>query len=580
MQQRATGALGLSLCCVLSCVSEQAGRAAQTEPVLDAGGEASLNTGDSTPALASEPQSVAGQSTATESVATESAAPPPVGSPSSGGSSASGPVSASTTSPSTPSADVTLRASSAEATGAITTGTAAESTEPTSRASDATGEATSSGVESSAALPGAGDPAFPPLSDGVPLGSDSILGGFYDVQLAPLPDVEGCKAEATESHYHFVLEENEDLEMDARLSTDFAFAARVGYSATTEVLAVTPYPFLEVRFSRNPDGTFTGVGEAWVRYECSTGTTARRVAATVSPDVTPPRLRVTHDFPTEYTPGGYSVPVGVHFRFAFSETVDLGSGELRQAPATGEELEGLIAVVDEETQQVVASRAASGTGGALALELTDYDGARKRNVRFAYNYSARDRAGNPLAPPTQTFHLMDVGPLQSVIDFDDGPYAGTNGNARYVAAGTPDSPCESGGCVVIEEDVPLCDDWLANGPTSTFNFRLPLPEVTDSFRVRWRLLGSQTVVAGPRLWWHKGCNLEVVPAVLPLLKEPEGTFTHGTPWQHSDMSLSVCSGKGADKSLALTLTCIHPQDLPPGGARMRYVIERIEQLEP
>jgi hypothetical protein len=175
---------------------------------------------------------------------------------------------------------------------------------------------------------------------------------------------------------------------------------------------------------------------------------------------------------------------------------------------------------------------------------------------------------------------MDVAPLQSSIDFDDGAPAGTYGSAHYVAAGSDDSPCESGGCVVFEEDVPLCDAWQADGPSSAFSFRLPLPESTAGFRVRSRLLSTQATTASTRLWWHQGCNLAVTPTVLPSLTVPVGEFAYGTEWTDNDMSISFCGGHGEDKNLALTLTCVHPQSMPAEGIRVRYVIERIERLAP
>lgn len=431
-------------------------------------------------------------------------------------------------------------------------------------------------------LPGNGDSSLPPLTEAGPVPKESPLLGFYDVNLEPAPELAGCRPESASTHLQLVLELNDGFEIEARVSPDFGYPYVVSITTSDEAvqLSANPGDSPQLTLARNADGTFSGTGVAVIAYTCETTVTARTVAVTIGPDVTPARSRVTHDFPNESSALRAAVPVGAMFNVGFSEMVNIGEGQLRMAPALHEELEELVAVVDDDTNELLHTRANFNFAGGVSLEFADYDEAKNRNVRIEFLYEVTDRAGNPVLAPSQVFQVMDVGSLETAIDFDYGAHPGVWGNARYVPAGTADSPCEAGGCVVIDEEVPLCEDWQASGPTSTFNFRLPLTAATDGFRVRSRLLSTQATTANTRLWWNRGCNLEVVPTVLPSLTEPDGEFTYGTEWTDTAMSLAACGGQGDDKNLALTLTCLHPQSMPPEGVRVRYVIERIERYAP
>lgn len=405
--------------------------------------------------------------------------------------------------------------------------------------------------------------------------------GYFDVELGTAPEVPGCSPPSIASHLNLRIEEGDDLEIETRISADFSYPYLVDAVRDTGRLRVpgNPAGTPELRLTVNSDGQFTGCGEAIIGYTCVDGTTTtRRVSTLVRPDETPPRMRLVHDFPTDSATQTNIVPVGILFHLAFSELVETGQDEHMLAPVLPDDLTALVEAVDVDTGAVVRTRSRQSFGGAWALEFVDYEQVKNHDVRIDLKRRVHDLAGNAMAASEQLLHVMDVGETQSVIDFDDGNYVGAYGNARYVSASDQNSECESGACIVFEEQVPPCDDWQASCPSSSFNFRLALPDTTSRFRVRSRLLSTHAVSAAPRLWWHAGCNLAVAPAVLPELVEPEGTYTHGTAWQDTDMSLATCLGNGDDTNVAITLTCMKPEDMPTEGARVRYVIERIERI--
>lgn len=395
--------------------------------------------------------------------------------------------------------------------------------------------------------------------------------GDYDVFVEPPPSVEGCTADWYEARLNLSVEQTDETELRAQAFVDFEWSAygrdAPGLDANTLVLPAVKnwdeslaVPALEL--SRTEQG-LSPSGFAEIPYTCDEGPAViRRVAVTVAADTTPPKLRVE---PLSWGP----VFAFTHFGFTFSEPLLLPSGDYYSWFEEPEDAAQVAQFFDVETGLTLATTFQWSLAGPLQVaNFLDPEGVEGRTVSLRILESVADRAGNPVIASEQLFEVLPAAPLGTEIDFDGGTQPGIYGNATYHAESGPGAACEQGGCLVLDGPVPVCD---ATGPPASMFAIRAAANWDTGHELRYRVWASTYAVTSLMVGFASGC-LGEYSSSLSLLAEPDGPFTHASPWQ--DRPIGLCGGPNRENGFVLALGC-WPGAEPP---EVRVVIERIRRL--
>lgn len=123
-------------------------------------------------------------------------------------------------------------------------------------------------------------------------------------------------------------------------------------------------------------------------------------------------------------------------------------------------------VNDDNPAQVAATEPRPSMWPAIGFaHPADVAGTRQK---LFLRTAAVDAFGNAAIADQTPFGVVDDSLLTDVFDFDVMQPKGLVGGARYVAPGSVDAPCESGGCVVLGPIAPCA----VQRPRSFFSFRI------------------------------------------------------------------------------------------------------------
>jgi hypothetical protein len=232
-------------------------------------------------------------------------------------------------------------------------------------------------------------------------------------------------------------------------------------------------------------------------------------------------------------------------------------------------VEGHLVWIDASSEAPFPIAYRNGIGGPGVLTLFgDSDASVGRTFKIGIDDPLRDFAGNAAVGEDDTFTVLDVGPVVTRLDLDDGPAPGIHGAATYYAPGAPGSPCEAGGCVALEGTSGGCDYEFVGVP-GVLALRLDLPP-EHRVSLRYRAFSDSPEPLQTTFEDSGGCLTGHYEETTQL-PSPDGPYTHATEWVTVDNF--SCTSASADLGYVVGPACRY---YVGPAIRTRVVVEWIE----